>query len=466
MGMGNSEALKLPCAAKCEYLQRWVKAKEADHTVMNYSYYLIQMNYVLTKMEAYAPFSARRIVICDEAHKLPDIIENHFACSIDLQFVDKITRCISMISNLGHRDHGIDHSGVTYAIQKCLMLDVKSDNKKHLDSLIRLHNEYTLLKDSIEKLKTILAAKYLPKRSNVDDLRRMARKLPKEVRALIGLADSLKDRHCKIEDYIDNINNHGIENMIADNEGEVRTYHNLSDSNLFQKHFAAFSDIRVYMSATLQPELLIRRCGIDPAKSMIMNIDSSWDLNKSPVILCNTANMSYIKYEQSIKTVIRKIDSILMNHPNERGVIHTTSKVIAEDIINGSKFASRLFGYLNTANKMEILNDFSTYPKNAVIIGPSLTTGVDLKDDLGRFNIVVKISYPNISNALWAKRAESFQHIYIGEAASILEQSCGRTTRSKNDSSRSYILDSRAESFILGNQKYFSPTFLKRVRIE
>jgi Rad3-related DNA helicase len=112
---------------------------------------------------------------------------------------------------------------------------------------------------------------------------------------------------------------------------------------------------------------------------------------------------------------------------------------------------------------MLILNDFALFPKDAVLIGPSLSTGIDMKDDLARFNIVVKLSYPNMKSALWSKRYETANHICLGETASILEQSCGRTTRSDTDFSISYILDSRAASFIKENKKLFSSSFIDRI---
>ena len=62
MGLANAQAMRLPCAATCEYLQRWKKAKEAEQTIMNYSYYLVQMNYVLMNMEENAPFARRHLV--------------------------------------------------------------------------------------------------------------------------------------------------------------------------------------------------------------------------------------------------------------------------------------------------------------------------------------------------------------------------------------------------------------------
>lgn len=469
LGLGNQEALKLPCAHECEYLQRWKKAKEAKRTVMNYSYYLIQMNFVLENLGDGAPFGPRSLVICDEAHKLPDIIESHFACTIDLKIIDSITRCLTMLSASRLSTKRIDVQHLFDQIIKVVQLPLKGDSKLHLFELENLSSAYGHVLNSFNALKEDLAKKFLTKSGSAADLKRKAKSLPKEVKVVLKMADNLKDRYCKIHDYVENIKEHGLLNLIVDADTpQTRTYHNLSDEQLFKKHFQKHSEVRVYLSATVQPDLLATRWGLKEESAHVMFIDSEWDDAKSRVVLCNTANMSYNNADESLRQIIRKTNSLLANHENERGIIHTSSNKLAQDISENlhPRVRDRIIRYSSTSEKMNILANWDSYSKDAVLIGPSLTTGIDLKDDHARFNIVVKLSYPNMRSALWAKRAECLNHIYIGETAAVLEQACGRTTRSKDDWSISYILDSRAERFILQNQKYFSPSFLKRIRLE
>jgi Rad3-related DNA helicase len=464
MGKSNTEALKLDCAGKCEYLQRWQKAKERHRMVTSYSYWLIQMNYVLAKMEAYAPFQVRHLVVCDEAHKLPDIIEGHFACSVDMKFIERIRNLIMSLRGAGHMNHGIAYEGVEAAIFRLLSLSPGAKAASHMDALCNLFIEYEALQKAVEVLKETFAKKWFKGSTQSSELKKKLRNLPKEVRSTFRLADSLKDRSCKLEDYIAIIRDTHLDNLIVDAvSSEERKYHNLNDAHLFQKHFQEFSRVRIYMSATLQANLLIKRFGINPDNALVLDVDSSWDKRRSPIVLCKTANMTYKNHDASLAKCIRKIDGLLHEHRGQRGLIHTTSNAIMTEIMESSRFAHRLVKYSGTEEKMAILEDFSNYAKDAVLIGPSLTTGIDMKDDLARFNIVVKLSFPNMVSALWAKRYEVANHIYIGEAASVLEQSCGRTTRSSDDFSISYILDSRAESFINGNRQLFSSSFLNRI---
>jgi Rad3-related DNA helicase len=464
MNKSNAEALKMPCAETCEYLQRWSAAKIAPRTVMNYSYWLVQMNYVLTKMEALAPFQIRPIVVCDEAHKLPDIIESHFACSVDSKFVERIRSVMMVLRANGYLNHGINHEPVENAINHCLRLQVKASAEKHLESLTNVLLAYHQLKETVEKQAESFGKKFLKGSNDTEVLKRKMNNMPKEVRAVFRLRDSLKDRCCKLEDYIQIIKDTSLDNLIVDRvSDEERKFHNLDDSHLFQRHFKKFSSVRIYMSATIQANLLIKRFGIDPKEALVLDVASSWDKRRSPIVLCNTANMTYKNHDESLRKCVKKIDELLKEHRGQRGIIHTTSNAIMNEIMENSRFSSRLISYTGTEEKMAILDDFANYPKDAVLIGPSLTTGIDLKDDLARFNIVVKLSFPNMTSALWAKRYEVANHIYVGETASVLEQACGRTTRSADDFSISYILDSRAKSFIYGNRQLFSTAFLDRI---
>jgi Rad3-related DNA helicase len=166
-----------------------------------------------------------------------------------------------------------------------------------------------------------------------------------------------------------------------------------------------------------------------------------------------------------MEDAVRDIDSILKDHPNERGVIHTTSYDILNYIKEHCKEARRLVPYQGTVEKVKLIKGLSELPKNAVIIGPSLTQGVDLHNDLARFSIIVKLSYPNIGAALWRKRFQRKRFIYWAEAANVLEQAAGRATRHIADQSVTYVLDDRADKFIKqpSTRKYFSDEFLSRI---
>ena len=82
-----------------------------------------------------------------------------------------------------------------------------------------------------------------------------------------------------------------------------------------------------------------------------------------------------------------------------------------------------------------------------IIIGPSLYEGIDLKDDQGRFNIIVKTPYSGMSNYI-RKKMERFSFWYERQTLEKLVQAIGRTNRHPNDWSKIYVMDSVAEKII------------------
>lgn len=465
LGMSYSAANELPCAASCQYMQRWYAARYSKRTLMNYAYYLIQMNYVLRKLGDHSPFTPRDVVICDEAHKIPDIVESHFACRLQPETADRINRTIDGLRSLGHV-YDVPTRPLHGAITEALKIGDKAPAAEHHAALQRVYGAYSQLVEILNKIKADVTSKYIPSGYDSKQLSLWHSKLPKQVKWLYSLVDTIKDHHCKVEDYTNMIEVHGLRNLVACTEDNERAYHNMSDYHLFHRHFRNFAKVRIYMSATLQPKLLIDRWRLDPNTCHIINVASSWDSARSPVVLCNTANLGYAGGDSSIRKAIRKIDELLDSHTHERGVIHTVTNLIASELKEHSRHAKRLYTYDGTAEKLHLLENIRDLPHDSVLVGPSLFTGIDLPDDLGRFNIIVKLAFPNVGNGLWERRFNVSKDVYFGETAAVLEQSAGRTTRHADDYSTTYIIDSRASDFVRYSRRYLSDGFLERLTVK
>lgn len=473
MGLSNRQALELPCAAQCEYLQRWKRAQAAPTAIFNYAYYLLQMNYVLEKLAEAAPFQSRPLVICDEAHSLPDVIEGHFACYVDQSYSYKIREVQGLLEREGIKtDFGnISTAQYSMQIEKILRLPL-SDHVAHLQGLVDLFTQTYSIKAKCVRTREALADRFkiqLPESGDTSAYIKASQDLmarvPKSVLAFFKVADDIKDYNCKLEDYIKIIREQGVNHMVVEATETKRTYHNLADHKLHSEHFVKFSGVRIYLSATLQPDNLIERWGLDPAKFETIILNSGWDPSLSPVKLTKTANFRHDNSEEAIRAAVADIDRILEAHRGQRGIIHTTSYKITQAILQGSKYGGRLIDYQGTQQKMELLEDIRDLAEDAVIMGPSLVQGIDLPDDLARFNIIVKLSYPDLSSRLWSARLAIKKGIYLAETANRLEQSSGRSTRHDGDSSTTYILDNRAEKFVFSphTSKYLSQEFVARV---
>jgi Rad3-related DNA helicase len=101
--------------------------------------------------------------------------------------------------------------------------------------------------------------------------------------------------------------------------------------------------------------------------------------------------------------------------------------------------------------------------KPTVLISPSLHTGLDLKDDLSRFQIITKVSYPNKSDRWTNAEREVDTEWYYWQTALKLIQAYGRSVRSKDDWAKTYIFDSAFRYFVQKNKDMLPSWFIQAI---
>lgn len=90
--------------------------------------------------------------------------------------------------------------------------------------------------------------------------------------------------------------------------------------------------------------------------------------------------------------------------------------------------------------------------------------GIDLKYDLSKYQIMVKVPFPDRSDKwILGKKSES-REWYIYQTAIKLAQSYGRSNRAPDDYAPTYILDKYFDGFIKQNKDYLPDWFLKTIQ--
>ena len=160
--------------------------------------------------------------------------------------------------------------------------------------------------------------------------------------------------------------------------------------------------------------------------------------------------------------IIKEIEKILDEHPEERGLIFVTSYSYQDMIMKGisQKYLERIFEIKRGENKTKKLDEFKSY-KNKVAISPGLWFGYDFKDELSRFQIIVKAPYAPLDDQRTKakmKRLDHGEYWYDLLACQKLVQGCGRSIRHKNDHAVTYLLDKRIQVLLdkPQTQKWFS----------
>lgn len=95
-----------------------------------------------------------------------------------------------------------------------------------------------------------------------------------------------------------------------------------------------------------------------------------------------------------------------------------------------------------------------------VLVSPSMTEGLDLKDDLSRFCAFVKAPYPAMQDP-WIKRKMVTDDDWYGwQTARAIVQGAGRSVRHRNDYAVTYLLD-QAFSGVWDRCRYYMPKWFR-----
>jgi ATP-dependent DNA helicase DinG len=219
-----------------------------------------------------------------------------------------------------------------------------------------------------------------------------------------------------------------------------------------------------FMSATILDTVgFAKNLGLKKEETAIIKVEPDFPPEKSPIIYKPCGFMSYNKLDQTMPKIIESVKEILERHPNEKAIIHTGNYKIAQAIYDGIN-SNRLIIKKNNENNEKILKKHINSKVPTVLLSPSLTTGVDLKDDLSRFQIIVKLPFMSLSDARVKKKIEINEDWYVCEMFRTLVQAAGRSTRSMDDWSTTYVLDSSFYSWVRKYKNWFSKNFLNRIK--
>jgi ATP-dependent DNA helicase DinG len=98
-----------------------------------------------------------------------------------------------------------------------------------------------------------------------------------------------------------------------------------------------------------------------------------------------------------------------------------------------------------------------------VLFSPSMTEGLDLKDDLSRFSIVVKVPFPYLDPYITARKLRD-EKWYAWLTALALVQGTGRSNRHENDKAHHHILDEAFGYFVSRNEDVFPKWWLDSLK--
>lgn len=283
--------------------------------------------------------------------------------------------------------------------------------------------------------------------------------------------------------------------------GRVASFKPLSVRNFAPEIFQRVAKKRVFMSATIDEKLFVDSLGLDKSNTAFIEItESNFPLESREVKMSNVSKMSFSEgFRKAVPKIGEFIRDRLLDHQGENAFIYAPSYDLCNKIAEYLKPHHPKILTHNESNRNEIVKKFIEGPERGyVLISPSLSEGYDLKGDICRLLVVVKIPYPSIGDTLvrrrmlmhereWRDKHEGSplcpyemptngvlcsnyacekpcQAHYRAQAAFKIVQVIGRGVRSKTDFCETWIIDSGFSNFLRSSRNHMPEWFIESLR--
>src|ERR671910_1879678 len=403
------------------YHQKWIALK-SSHTIYNYKYFLSDLFYSNSMQK-------RQLLVLDEAH------------TVESEVAD-------------FKSFTIFNEGITGFLPK---LSIPYENEYDIETWIAFGTELR------EKLLI-----FIDKASAI--LEKNIEQYPFTEKNLIDAITKEKNLTTVIEDMRTNKDNWSVTNVEKTANNQLRkVLVTPIDVSSYFKDILDKGSISLFMSATiLSKDYLCKIGGIKSDQVKFIRVhESNFPLKNRPIYLMNVAWLNAKTMNQSFPAIANAVNNIMTTHKNEKGIIHTTSysqlRFIKENI--SKENAIRLIETGSKFDRNEMLEKHYKSSKPTVLISPSLYLGVDLKDNLSRFQIIVKVPYADLTDRKISVMKQRDPNWYIWNAILKLVQAYGRSIRSKEDFANTYILDSSI-TFLLKQAKEMPPKWFSDAIIQ
>ena len=394
----------------CHYYMQKYEALVSKHSLWNYHAFFTIMKFNKKLFEEYLD---RKVTIFDEAHKIEDQI---------IQFV------------------GFDI--FSSQVDEC-NLNSEKYNFTDLDSMIKLNDDMAY--SYAKKIKDIKESSAFQNNPDYELITGLERRFDRSKQANIDITSD-KD-------------NFVVNDPLKDMNGNFRTISvKPIDVSKFANSFFE-TEYQIFMSATIDKSSFCENMGLQ--KDDVAFVDtakSPFPIENRTIDLLNIRRLSYGSTEEDEIEVIKTINRIMDEHSDERGLILTSSiprcKKIMRYLSPKNTQRIRICHSRNEDGKTQddIISEHATDP-TSVLLSASLWEGVDLKDDMSRFQIIAKVPYPNYTEKRTKAKMSKFPKWYTSQTLTKLLQGFGRSIRSENDWAKTYVLDTAANNVFFKAQQ-------------
>jgi|688.fasta_scaffold22294_8 ATP-dependent DNA helicase DinG len=409
----NGTDFQKNCKTNCKYSIEKQEFIDSSIAVTNFPYLLAESTYA-GKLEP------RAMLIVDEAHNA----ETELGKFIEITFSEKFARDILKCKSPKSESQSAIFEWINSTYKKALLKHIKEVEK------------------ALEKLSNDI--------EGYGNFSKQYEILDKHVCKINRFIEVYKP-----ENWIMNVALPSYDNKKAGKKFEFKP---IDVSPYAYSSFFRLGNRVLLMSATIvNKEIFSRSIGIEEKDVSYLSIPSPFPVENRPVHFLPVGSMSKSTIDSTLPKMVEVVKLLLEKHPQEKGIIHCTNFKVAK-YIKENVDSHRLVLH-DSSNREEMLKFHVNSKDPTVLVSPSMMEGVDLHDDLSRFQIICKIPFPYLGDLVVKKRMEKNKFWYPYMTAKSIIQSLGRSIRNESDHAISYILDSDWEKFFRMNRTLFDETF-------
>ena len=449
------------CSQHCKYIQALKKGHKSKVTVLTYQLWFSANSPKEPDNYAYDGYQwkKRGLVICDEAHKLPEIVQTLFSPRIDMEEtvgMDMMIRFASLLDiDVPDRKYFED----TFRIMKITMeKEYASEAERSKDMIMclkryaRFYNDLGPAYDELEKM-----------------LEKNIHKKGIDLNTYMKAGTQYHQERLVMNEYLTLIGNLGdmwaVPSLINDH---TILFNCAKEAQMVKAFFHEATDCEFLMSATIG--------NLDNFRTMIASdddrdfsaseADNGFDFSRSPIYYNdNFHRLSYREKEKNLPKVMEQIEEICDSYKGIHGIIQTGSYEFSKYVFENAspELKSRLIIYKASGERKRAINNFESF-HGKILIGPSLLEGLNFADDLCRFIIVLKVPYASLADKLVKAKMSVYPNWYVNDVINKMVQGLGRGIRSKDDWCESYILDGCWNDIMTRSSQFLTPTLMKRLK--
>lgn len=431
----------------CEYVLQKKKFTRASIGICNY-------HYILNSTE-FNP----NIFIMDEAHNLPKIL-----CDIASLKLSEFSfnRIAKMVNDLAIQVNIFPDDFILPL--KVLMKDNPDNIEKHslrpfCEAMLRDFNGFH--EELLEESKV-----FSEQRNDILDSHGMVPiELDKTIVRFNQVLDGMNYFIQKFENYLESKTDWIVSDMDMNKTSITIKPLEVTDN---MKALEKRCNKMIFLSATIcGPMQYAVELGLDINKIAYSQTICPFPVENRRIFTTNVGSLNYKNKHEMLPLFINKID-YLIDYMTQgwkvplNGIIHSVSYQNAEIIQQRSKHKEKI--YIPKGEDMMDLNKIiRSYKNGVVIISPSILEGVDLVDDLSRFQIFLKVPYGDLKDRWIKTKLQHNEKWYARESIIKIVQGCGRSIRSKDDWAWTFILDSNFNRLRQFNGEMFPNWFLEAI---